>query len=190
MAKFSRRRRAARRTTPRSQSADRAPRPRCSTPGPTPTGNDELMPYLDWATPDVYDLVPTQVQDLMARRQSPDDFLAHAGGRLHLVHGLTGGARRRSHGLTGRPATGQTAAAPSARVARRGAPGEPRLVALPLHRARPSWCSRASCVAAAARRLAVALRVGRADPRHVGRAGQLPRGAHRPASCAAPSCTR
>ena len=40
------------------------------------TGGDKLTPYLDWATPESTDLVPTQVQDLMGGKTSPDDFLS------------------------------------------------------------------------------------------------------------------
>ncbi len=42
----------------------------------TATGEDALTPYLDWATPNSTDLVPTQVQDLMGEKTSPADFLA------------------------------------------------------------------------------------------------------------------
>ncbi|MBA2640389.1 MAG: extracellular solute-binding protein [Nocardioidaceae bacterium] len=35
-----------------------------------------IVPYLDYATPDFYDLLTAQVQDLLAGSQPPDDFLA------------------------------------------------------------------------------------------------------------------
>jgi len=35
-----------------------------------------IVPYLDYATPDFYDLLTAQVQDLLAGSQSPSDFLA------------------------------------------------------------------------------------------------------------------
>jgi raffinose/stachyose/melibiose transport system substrate-binding protein len=35
-----------------------------------------IVPYLDYATPDFYDLLTAQVQDLLAGSQSPEDFLS------------------------------------------------------------------------------------------------------------------
>ncbi|MGH3385723.1 MAG: extracellular solute-binding protein [Nocardioidaceae bacterium] len=39
------------------------------------TGEDALVPYLDWATPDATDVVPTEVQQLLGGDRSVDDFL-------------------------------------------------------------------------------------------------------------------
>lgn len=40
------------------------------------TGENLLTPYLDWATPNSTELVQTQVQELMGKKTSPDDFLS------------------------------------------------------------------------------------------------------------------
>lgn len=41
----------------------------------TASGEDALVPYLDWATPDATDVVPTEVQQLLGGDRSVDDFL-------------------------------------------------------------------------------------------------------------------
>ena len=42
------------------------------------TANEQgaIVPYLDYATPDFYDLLTAQVQDLLAGSESPDEFLS------------------------------------------------------------------------------------------------------------------
>jgi len=42
------------------------------------TANEEglIVPYLDYATPDFYDLLTAQVQDLLAGSQTPGEFLS------------------------------------------------------------------------------------------------------------------
>jgi raffinose/stachyose/melibiose transport system substrate-binding protein len=51
---------------------------------------DAIVPYLDWATPTLYDTSTAAIQQLMARKSTPEDFVAtiqadyekfHAGGR-------------------------------------------------------------------------------------------------------------
>lgn len=41
----------------------------------TANAEDALVPYLDWATPDATDVVPTEVQELMGGNQSVEEFL-------------------------------------------------------------------------------------------------------------------
>jgi raffinose/stachyose/melibiose transport system substrate-binding protein len=41
----------------------------------TANGNDALVPYLDWATPNATDVVPTETQELMGGQQSVGQFL-------------------------------------------------------------------------------------------------------------------
>ncbi|MGH3367112.1 MAG: extracellular solute-binding protein [Nocardioidaceae bacterium] len=41
----------------------------------TANTEDALVPYLDWATPDATDVVPTEAQELLGGEQSPQDFL-------------------------------------------------------------------------------------------------------------------
>ena len=141
MAKYSERGRPAR-LRHRGPVGRPAPRPRCSTPGPTPRAATSSTPYLDWATPESTDLVPTQVQDLMGGKTSPDDFLSNAGGRLHVVHGLTDGAQRQRRGLRldQPPVRGGKRWRASSSAERRESRARSRTcTSLP-----PSWCSRAS----------------------------------------------
>lgn len=39
------------------------------------TAEDALVPYLDWATLDAYDVLSAQVQDLLGGSTSPEKFL-------------------------------------------------------------------------------------------------------------------
>ena len=37
--------------------------------------SDAIVPYLDWATPTMYDTVTAAVQELMAKKDTPDSFV-------------------------------------------------------------------------------------------------------------------
>jgi raffinose/stachyose/melibiose transport system substrate-binding protein len=47
---------------------------------------DTFVPYLDWATPDFYDLLTTNLQELAAGRITPDQFVTEAQGEYASFH--------------------------------------------------------------------------------------------------------
>ena len=140
---------------------------------------DGIIPYLDYTTPTFYDDITAAIQELMGGKQDPQQFTSGVQKAYDKWSELPLTA------VTTTASAGSTAALEAAREPAGASsadrpPGEPRLVGY-LYLL-PAFVVFAAFVLAAARArgLALAVQVGRADRRHVGRAGELRRRVQRP----------
>ena len=137
---------------------------------------DAIVPYLDWATPTMYDTITAAIQELMAGKTSPSAFARTVQSDYSKFHKAEPPSR--SSRPPRRCALRTPARLPAA--PEREPPGEPRRIALPLPAAGARGLRGVRARAARAHDLALAPPVGRADAGDVGRSRQLQRDPPRP----------
>ena len=150
---------------------------------------DAIVPYLDWATPTMYDTITAAIQELMAARRR------RRRSRRRSSPTTRSSTRAEPRRADTEPASAALALRRPARLRRRAA--APRRAAgraaadrLPLPAARARGLRRVRARAARAHDLALAARVGRPDAGDLGRPRQLPARSSTTPSCARRSSTR